>query len=70
LDAWVVTNSHFSEAAEQLARETNVRLIDRDEFLEHFARAKTLITSNEIKQEEENVGSTSFDGFGSGEFRI
>ena len=69
-DAWVVTNSHFSEAAEQLARENNVRLIDRDEFLEHYARAKTMITANEIKKDEESVGSTSFDGFGNGQFRI
>ena len=69
-DAWVVTNSHFSEAAEELARENNVRLIDRDEFLEHYARAKTLITTDEVKHDEQSVGSTSFDGFGSGEFRI
>lgn len=69
-DAWVVTNSHFSEAAETLARETNVRLIDRDEFLEHYARAKTLVTSGEIKRDEDSVGSTSFDGYGSSEFRI
>ena len=69
-DAWVVTNSHFSSAAEELARENNVRLIDRDEFLEHYARAKTQITTDEVKRDEENVGSTSFDGFGSGEFRI
>ena len=69
-DAWVVTNSHFSVAAEELARETNVRLIDREEFMEHYARAKTQVSTNENRKEEENVGSTSFDGFGNGEFRI
>lgn len=33
-EGWVVTNSHFSEQAETLARENHVRLIDREELME------------------------------------
>lgn len=69
-EAWVVTNSNFTQAAEVLARETDVKLIDRDELIELFAEAKTKIGINEDIKEKENFGSTSFDGFGQGEFRI
>ena len=33
-DAWVITNSYFSDQAETLAKENEVRLIDRDELIE------------------------------------
>jgi len=33
-EAWVVTNDHFTLAAETLARENSVRLIDREELME------------------------------------
>jgi len=33
-EAWVVTNSYFSDQAETLAKENEVRLIDRDELIE------------------------------------
>lgn len=33
-EAWVVTNSHFTDQAETLARENGVRLIDREELME------------------------------------
>lgn len=69
-EAWVVTNSHFTSAAETLARETDVRLIDRDEFIEDFAKAKAGIELTRESKEQENISSTSFDGFGQGEFRI
>ena len=38
--AMVVTNSYFSQAAETLARENNIRLIDRDELIEIYTRVK------------------------------
>lgn len=33
-EGWVVTNAHFSEQAEVLARDNGVRLIDREELIE------------------------------------
>ena len=33
-EAWVVTNGHFSEQAETLAKENGIRLIDREELME------------------------------------
>lgn len=33
-EGWVVTNAHFSSQAETLARENQVRLIDREELME------------------------------------
>ena len=33
-EAWVVTNGHFSDQAETLAKENNIRLIDREELME------------------------------------
>lgn len=69
-EAWVVTNSTFTDAAETLARETDVRLVDRSEFVEHFSQAKANIQLGNMRKEQENIDSTSFDGFGQGEFRI
>ena len=69
-DAWVVTNSSFTQAAELLARETDVRLVDRDEFVEHFAKAKAALQFSQDEKIGTNEGSTTFDGFGKSEFRI
>lgn len=69
-EAWVVTNSTFSEPAELLARETDVRLIDREELIEHFAKAKTLVSTRDEEKIVENIDLTSFDGFGDGQFKI
>lgn len=33
-EAWVVTNSYFTDQAEELAKENGVRLLDRDELIE------------------------------------
>ncbi len=33
-EAWVITNSYFTDQAEQIAKENRVRLIDRDELIE------------------------------------
>lgn len=69
-EAWVVTNSTFTPAAETLARENDVRLVDRDEFIEDFVRAKAVVQTNEDAKLGQNEGSTTFDGFGKSEFRI
>lgn len=38
--AMVVTNSRFTEAAETIAKENNIRLVDRDELIEIYKRVK------------------------------
>ena len=38
--AMVVTNSYFTVSAETIARENNIRLIDRDELIEIYTRVK------------------------------
>ena len=35
-EAWVVTNNHFTPQAEQLAKENQIRLIDREELIEIY----------------------------------
>jgi len=53
-DAIVVTNSHFSNEAEILAKENNIRLIDREELIEIYTYVK-----NKLKietKESELVG--------------
>ena len=35
-EAWVVTNNHFTPQAETLARENQIRLIDREELVEMY----------------------------------
>jgi restriction system protein len=37
-EAWVITNNVFTPQAEQLAKETQVRLIDRQELIEMYTR--------------------------------
>ncbi|MFC7560496.1 restriction endonuclease [Paenibacillus farraposensis] len=39
-EAWVVTNSKFTQQAFQLARSNGVRLIDRDELVEMLLQMK------------------------------
>lgn len=39
-DAMVVTNSHFTSAAETIAKENNIRLIDREELIEIYIKVK------------------------------
>lgn len=38
--AMVVTNSYFTQSAETLAKENNIRLVDRDELIEIYTRVK------------------------------
>ena len=68
-EAWVVTNSSFTDAAELLAKETDVRLIDRDEFLEDFLKVKQSFSSECIEYDNTNFGASSED-FGQGQYRI
>lgn len=37
-DAWVITNNKYTPQAELLAKENNIRLIDRDELIEMYTR--------------------------------
>lgn len=39
-EAFVVTNSHFTYAAETIAKENQIRLIDREELIEIYTRVK------------------------------
>lgn len=39
-EAMVVTNSHFTSSAETIAKENNIRLVDRDELIEIYTRVK------------------------------
>ena len=39
-EAMVITNSHFTDACEQLAKENDVRLVDREELIEMYNRVK------------------------------
>ena len=38
--AMVVTNNYFTSSAETIAKENNVRLVDRDELIEIYQRVK------------------------------
>lgn len=61
-EAWVVTNSYFTDQAEQLAKENRVRLLDRDELIEMSKEiceklsidnsSSTLIQTSKIKPSE------------------
>ena len=56
-DAWVITNSHFSMQAETLAKENEVRLIDRDELIE---------IANDVCEKlkiDNSSGQISFDNY-------
>ena len=48
-EAWVITNSTFTQQAEQLAKENRIRLIDRQELIEIYTKVcKTLeISAND-----------------------
>jgi len=48
----VITNSHFTEAAETLAKDNNIRLIDREELIEMFTAVKRKL---KIKIKENGV---------------
>ena len=68
-EAWVVTNSSFTDAAELLAKETDVRLIDRDEFLEDFLKVKQSFSSDALESDDVKF-NTSSEEFGQGQYRI
>lgn len=46
--AWVVTNSYFTSSAKNLAKKTNVRLIDRNELMIWMRKTKKLTDSDVV----------------------
>ena len=51
-DAWVISNNYFSEQAESLAKENNVRLIDRNELVEMYKKVQSQL---EIESHDGNL---------------
>ena len=48
-EAWVITNNIFTPQAEQLAKENNVRLIDRNELIEMYQSV-----ANDLQRERQD----------------
>lgn len=61
-EAWVITSSHFSSQAESLARELDVRLIDREEFVELLLQAKAVLLTGQ-KEKASAIDTETTSGF-------
>lgn len=57
VEAWVVTNSGFTEAALKLARSNNVKMYDRDELINLILKMKSVSAASQKAEREVAAGT-------------